>query len=67
MVSSDIKYSEAWSGKTFNPDQGMWRVGNSHNRLYLTILRIFFVVGEPEPVEIGVYNCVNCRTNAELF
>ena len=54
-----------WDAAVFNiaeracdPDTSMWTVQSNKNILYLQFLRIFYVVGAPQPVEIGEFEYI---------
>ena len=44
--------------RPYDPNISMWRVPSNKTLLYLQVLRIFYVVGDPKPVQIGdIHEC----------
>ncbi len=46
-------HSENWKPRCIDPDEGFYRQKDNKNRLHLTILRLFYVLGEPTGEQIG--------------
>ena len=51
----DMKYSEGFKWQGIDPDKCSWVEKASVYKLYLSVMRIFFVNGPPEKAEIGLY------------
>ncbi len=49
----DMLHSENWKPRCIDPDEGFYRQKDNKNRLHLTILRLFYVLGEPTGEQIG--------------
>ena len=55
IESIDTKYAEGFDWKRMEPDACSWSEKGATSKLFLTILRIFFVIGPPEKAEIGQF------------
>ncbi|ELT91973.1 hypothetical protein CAPTEDRAFT_228730 [Capitella teleta] len=50
----DMKYSDFFKPGSFNPDEGHWTEEKADMKIFITMLRMFFVRGQPSPnQEIG--------------
>ena len=46
----DIKYKSMFEPKEIDPDASTWEQNGCTARFYLSVIRIFYMVGPPEPI-----------------
>ncbi|XP_019631216.1 PREDICTED: uncharacterized protein LOC109475120 [Branchiostoma belcheri] len=53
VETQDVKVRGAWSGTTIDPDKSFWYEDGNYRKLFLFIIRVFYVNGPPAYEEIG--------------
>ncbi|XP_070579377.1 uncharacterized protein [Ptychodera flava] len=53
VETQDIKVYGNWSAKGVDPDQSCWYESGKAHKLFLFIVRIFYVIGQPHYEQIG--------------
>ena len=53
LDSLDMIHSEAWTSRCLDPDEGFFRERGKMSKLYITVLRLFYILGKPVKEELG--------------
>ncbi|XP_077980496.1 uncharacterized protein LOC144435756 [Glandiceps talaboti] len=58
VETQDMKCTGGWSSAGVDPDQSLWFESGNQEKLYLFIIRVFYIVGPAHYEEIGVADFV---------
>ncbi|XP_066270908.1 uncharacterized protein [Branchiostoma lanceolatum] len=53
VETQDVKVRGAWSSTTIDPDKSFWYEDGNYRKLFLFVIRVFYVNGPPAYEEIG--------------
>ena len=65
LESLDMIHSESWRSRCLDPDEGFFREEGKRSKLYVTMLRLFYVLGDPSYEEIGIFSIQSSTVGSE--